>query len=351
MRRLVTQVADRSQPVAGELPLVTDIPLRQVRRSRRPWHVDVDPRPREGHVGARRERASARIIQVRVGESAGGSGNVDRAAIGWVGRLALVEEDFRGVEEDSAPYAERVPAVSMRVPDQSEPRRKVREVPVPQRPGKTRIAYEEESRRRILINRAGLPGGECAEIEISSPSVLVGVGKRGLPTQTGVHSNARGHLEGVLDVQRDDTLPQVVRRGVCLAKPAWAADQEIGQGAARERAVEREGPVFVEAGDEIVLGPDEVDPKGDLVPPADPVHVIGELETVDVEVARRARAATHAEGVVHGDQQEVGHLGENVDAEVGGTDLICRGAAIVAAARPRGVERIQRPRAERVSVG
>ena len=76
VRRLVAEVGRRCQPIAGELTLVSRVPLRQVCGFRFPGHLDVDPGKRE-QVG-RGERAPARIVRVRVVEwtdsGRGGSG-------------------------------------------------------------------------------------------------------------------------------------------------------------------------------------------------------------------------------------------------------------------------------------
>src|SRR5262245_46577059 len=113
-------------------------------------------------------------------------------------------------------------------------------MPVPERLRKARVAHEEQSGRRILLNRTGLAGGERREVEIRSTAVLVGVGDRGFPTQAGVQGEARRSSKRVLDIQPDEALSQVVGSGVGLAETAHSAEQEISQRAAAARAVKCE---------------------------------------------------------------------------------------------------------------
>src|SRR5260370_10659214 len=238
----------------------------------------------------------------------------------------------------------------MRTEGESHSWPEVSQVPVPKGPGKARITREEQARRSVRINRALRSRREGGVIQKSAPSIFVGVGKRGLPAQTGVNGQAAVHLEAVLDIKPDNALPQVIRRGIALVEAVHLPDQEVCQVTAREGAVKRKGTVLVETGDQIVLGAYEVDAKSDLMAPADQVYVVGVLKAVHVEVPRRARTAADAEKVGHRYQQEVGHLLEHVDAEIVRAYLIRGRPAVIAAPRERGVERIQQRRAERIGI-
>src|SRR5207249_2242716 len=129
----------------------------------------------------------------------------------------------------------------------------------------SRVSVEEQTGGRIWIHFADLPRRETGQAEGSAAPVFVGVGERRFPAQPVVQSDARRHMEGVLHVYAQDRLPQVVRCRVALLEIAWPPEQKIGQTKGSERPVECKGPILLEAGDRIVLHPDEVEPESDLV--------------------------------------------------------------------------------------
>src|SRR6202035_5590596 len=98
-----------------------------------------------------------------------------------IGGLALIEPGLRNLVENRSANAKRVPSVAMGIPHNADPRREVRQVPVPVRRGNSRVARKEQSGGRIRIPLAELPGIEAGNAEGAAALVLIGIGEGGLP--------------------------------------------------------------------------------------------------------------------------------------------------------------------------
>src|SRR5438874_911487 len=106
MRGVVPKIAPGEQPVS-DLVLNTDVPLLQRRWMRvdRRVHIDAGSRERLRLPAGQQpgERITARIVQPRIGQAAGGTRQRDLRAPGRIVRETRVEEELRRVEEAPEP--------------------------------------------------------------------------------------------------------------------------------------------------------------------------------------------------------------------------------------------------------
>ena len=119
-----------------------------------------------------------------------------------------------------------------------------------------------------------------------------------LPSNACIDGEVRRGVKGVLNIKRWDGHAGSGLLGQTLAKAAHGAGEKVEHGVAGSDAVKREATVLEIAGKNIVLGTDVIDAKSKMVLTSNPIHVIGELVGIDIQVGRRACSATDIEARV-----------------------------------------------------
>src|SRR5262249_46429927 len=133
VRGLVAEVAYRGHPIARQLALISDVPVRHISWLRINRHVDVYAGGREKRLPILRKWISSGLTLPRIRKSANRVRRIESSAYWSISRLALIEPGLGNIVEERSADTKRVASVAVRIEYQSHARREIGQVPVPHR--------------------------------------------------------------------------------------------------------------------------------------------------------------------------------------------------------------------------
>src|SRR5690348_16305440 len=255
------------------------------------------------------ERISARVQCPRRAEGnrrGGVGGGVEYVAPWRIAGFVVVVKKFRGVIEDSEACANRRLSATGRVPHHAQTRRP----PVVMTftvclAGIARVAGEEQAIGRIDVNLRMLLGHECGNLEVRHVVVDILRLDIGLVAYPQLHKEVAPQLPIVCNVSAIVRRPVVIEQRVALGKRTRSQVPQKEIGVAEARIIWAGGVSAVESRktEASIVRPDVdrirylmhvIEAERDLVPSANPVHVVLDLKQRAVEITWICRTASHA---------------------------------------------------------
>ena len=321
----VAHVVRFDHPVAGNLPLVTEVPHHHASDRQVPGNGDIGPLRREDRVaGERIAHLAGRGVDVsreRVGELA--AAQQDGRDIRRVGGPALGIEQHGGIVIVIERRANGLFAVAFRIPYQAEPGRERGPMRCRERFAVRilrRIRREDQAGRRAGISRAVPVLREQVPVELVAAPELVVCRHGGLPTHANVDAEVRCDVDGILQVSRQHRLAQVIGNHVPIRQLRKTPDQQVRQPIAGGLAIEGEHAVGLLVVERVELVLAAIESETDLVFALDDGEIVRDLVGVDVEIRKGAATATDSESAArvigHVEVRKVLRVEEHVYAQV-----------------------------------